>query len=145
MLDNFIKMITDVSNEAGTFFSKIKDKNTFRRVVYASFLIARADGNFDSDEKKALGKSFAIRFPQFKLTDILNVLGDANKKIDFNEDFGIREIMEDIGKASGDDAALIVRTACYIGATDGDFDDDEKKVAKSICVAMGLSPSTYGL
>ncbi len=142
---NFKQMISDVSSQAESLFSKIKDKNTFRRVVYASFLIARADGNFDADEKKALGELISKDFPQFKLTDILDVLSKAKEKLDFNVDFGVREILEDIGKARGDDAALIVRTACYIGAADGDFDDDEKKVAKRICEQMGLSPDAYGL
>ncbi|MCK5830668.1 MAG: tellurite resistance TerB family protein [Methylococcales bacterium] len=123
----------------------MKDKPTFKRVVYASFLIARADGDFDVDEKQALGDLIAKDFPQFKLTDILEVLSEATKKIEFDETFGVMELLEEIGKAEGENAALIVRTACYIGAADGDFDQDERKVATQICEQMGLSAATYGL
>lgn len=145
MLDQFKKFITDVAGEAETLFARVTDKRTFKRVVYAALLIARADGNFDSDEKTALSKVIAKDFPQFKLADILSVLSEANEKIEFDETIGVMEIMDEIGKASGSDAELIVRTACYIGASDGDFDADEQKVAKQLCERMALSPSAYGL
>jgi tellurite resistance protein TerB len=145
MINNFKKMLGGVAYQAETFFAQIKDKHTFRRVVYASFLIARADGVFDADEKKALGDLIAKDFPQFKLADILKVLSEANKKIEFDESFGVMELLEEIGKAKDEEAALIVRTACYIGAADGSFDPDERQVAKQICEKMGLSVITYGL
>ena len=145
MLDKFKKFIDGVAGEAETLFARITDKNTFKRVVYAAFLIARADGVFDSSEKTALANLIAKDFPQFKLTDILEVLNEANAKIDFDVTMGVMEIMDEISKASGSDAELIVRTACFIGAADGDFDADERKVAKQLCERMSLSASAYGL
>lgn len=145
MFNSFKKFLEDAADQAETMFARITDKNTFKRVVYAAFLIARADGNFDSDEKSALAKIIAKDFPQFKLTDILEVLTEATAKIDFDVTMGTMEIMDEIAKASGSDAELIVRTACFIGAADGDFDADERNVAKQLCIRMGLTASTYGL
>ncbi len=145
MLDKFKKMLEDVAGQAETMFARITDKSAFKRIVFASFLIARADGNFDSDEKTALANIINKDFPQFKLTDIIDVLNEAKEKIDFDETMGTGEIMQEISKATGDEAAAIVRTACYIGASDGDFDADERRVAKDICVKTGLQPSDFGL
>ncbi len=145
LLDRFKKFIDGVAEDAETLFARVTDKKTFTRVVCASLLIARADGNFDSDEKAALAKIIAKDFPQFKLADIIVVLDEAGSKIEFDETMGVSELMDEIAKASGSDAELIVRTACFIGAADGDFDADEQKVATKICKRMGLSPAAYGL
>lgn len=144
-LDMFKKMLEDVTSQAETMFARITDKRAFKRIVYASYLIARADGNFDADEKKALGAIISKDFPQFKLVDILDVLTEANSRLDFDVTMGTGELMQEISKASGDEAASIVRTACYIGASDGDFDANEKAVAKQICIKTGLNPTEYGL
>ncbi len=142
---NFIDFISQVADTAVSEFSKIKDKATFNRIVWASYLIARADGNFDSDEKTALSKIIAKEFPQFKLTDIIDSLSKAEEKIDFDETFGVNELLQEIAKAKGEDAQLIVRTACYIGAADGDFDNDEKAVTKAICTRLKINPEDFGL
>ena len=141
----FSKFIEDIAKDAETFFGRVKDKSTFRRLVSACYLIARADGDFDSDEKSGLAKLVQKHLPHFSIGDILKVLGECEEKIAFDVTMGFQEIMDDIAKASGDDAELIVRACCFIGAADGDFDADEKKVAKAIAVATDLDPSRYGL
>lgn len=145
MLDAFKSFMDGVAQEGNTLFARVKDKNLFRRVVSASYLIARADGDFDSDEKKALAKIIEKQLPQFKIDDILSALKSCEDKVNFDEVMGLMEIMDDIGGASGEDAELIMRISCYIGASDGDFDSDEKKVAKDLAVRMNIAPSKYGL
>lgn len=145
MFSNFKNMISDFADQSATMFARVTNKKTFDRVVFASFLIARADGNFDASEKTGLAKVINKDFPQFKLTDIIDTLGVADAKIAFDETLGELELIDEIKKASGEDAELIVRTACFIGAADGDFDDDEKAVASKIASALGLSPAAYGL
>lgn len=145
MLDSFKKFIDDIAGEGEKLFSRVKDKSLFRRVVSASYLIARADGDFDSDEKSALASIVSKKLPQFSIGDILKVLGDCEEKVSFDTTMGVMEIMDDIGGASGEDAAMIMRISCFIGASDGDFDDDEKKVAGDMAKRMGIDPAGYGL
>ena len=128
MLNMFAKFIEGIAEEGEKLFTRVKDKSLFRRVVLASFLIARADGDFDSDEKKALANIVAKKLPQFTISDILKILGTGEELIAFDLTMGMMEIMDDICSATGDDAEMIIRIACYIGASDGDFDADEKKV-----------------
>jgi len=60
MFNKFAEFINELSKEGENLFSRVKDKSLFRRVVYSSFLIASADGDFDSSEKSALAKIIAI-------------------------------------------------------------------------------------
>ncbi len=145
MLDKLKKLVEEVAAEGENLFSRVKDKNIFRQVVSASFLIASADGDFDSDEKSALAKIIAKELPQFKIDDILKVLSECENKTSFDATMGNMEILDDIGSAKGDNAELIMRISCFIGAADGDFDDDERKVAVEIARRMGVDPSRYGL
>lgn len=145
MFDAFKKLISDVAGEAETLFARVTDKRTFMRVVYAAYLIARADGDFDSSEKSALAKLIDRDFPQFSINDILSALDEAESRVAFDENMGVMEILSEIGKATGESADLIMRTSCYIGAADGNFDDDEKAVARQICERLNISPGTYGL
>ena len=145
MLNTFTKFLEGVAEEGEKLFSRVKDKALFRKVVSASFLIARADGDFDSDEKKALASIVSKKLPQFSIGDILKILGGCEEKVAFDETMGVMEIMDDICSATGDDAAMIIRISCFIGASDGDFDADEKKVASDMAKRMSIDPSGYGL
>ena len=145
MLSEFKKLLESVADEGEKLFSRVKDKALFRRVVSASFLIAMADGDFDSDEKSALAKIIVKELSQFKIDDILSILSDCEEKVAFDKTLGAMEILDDIANASGEDAELIMRIACFIGAADGDFDADEKRVAVDMAKRMGIDPSRYGL
>ncbi len=145
MFGSLKKMIDEAREEGEKLFSRVKDKTLFRQVVSASFLIAMADGDFDSDEKSALAKIIAKELSQFKIDDILKALSECEDKVAFDTTMGTMEILDDIARASGDDAELIMRISCYIGAADGDFDNDEKRVASDIAKRMGVDPARYGL
>lgn len=145
MFNKFKDLLKSVSEESERLFSRVVDKTLFRQVVSAAFLIARADGDFDSDEKKALAKVISEKMPQFSIQDILKALEECEKKVEFSEDMGVMEIMDDICSASKENAEMIMRISCFIGAADGDFDADEKKVAKSMACGMGINPQKYGL
>jgi len=145
MLDSFKKFMEGIADEGAELFSRVKDKALFRKVVSASFLIAMADGDFDSDEKSALARIISKELPQFKIDDILSILGDCESKVAFDQTMGVMEIMDDIGTATGEDANLIMRISCFIGAADGDFDADERKVASDMAKRMDVDASRYGL
>lgn len=48
-------------------------------------------------------------------------------------------------KGKKDAAMLLMATCCDIGAADGDFDDDEKKVVKEMCGLVGVNAADFGL
>ena len=138
-------MLDDARAKGDTLFGRIKDRATFRRTVYACYLIGRADGNFDASERQAIGALIQQKLPQFKLEDIMKEIEGADAKLAFDETMGTQELMAEIGKATGDAAELIVQAACYIGAADGEFDDAEKAIARQIAERMNLAPGNYGL
>lgn len=145
MLSAFQKFIEGVAEEGETLFKRVKDKALFRKIVSAAFLIARADGNFDASEKSALGNYISKKLDQYGISDILEILSICEEKVAFDVSMGVQEILDDVCTATGDDAKMIIRIACYIGAADGDFDDDEKAVARDMAKRMGLNPTDYGL
>lgn len=144
-MDRFTSWLEKAVGDAETLFARITDKKQFARVVTASYLIARADGDFDASEKSALCKLVNQKLPQFKMDDILGVLDSCEEKMSFDETMGTQELMHDISKASDSDAAQIMQAACFIGAADGDFDDDEKDVARRLAATMNVKCEAYGL
>lgn len=145
MFAQFTDYLKDVRDKGQTAFSRIKDKNGFNRLVWACFLIGRADGTFDADEKNATAKLIAKQLPHYSIDDILAAIETAEAKIEFDVTFGTQEIMDEVGKAKGESAENIIRAACFIGAADGDFDDDEKEITRQLCSRMDINPSNYGL
>lgn len=142
---NFLDFLKSCRDRGAETFNRIKDRTAFSRVVWACFLIGRADDNFDAQEKEATAKLIREKLPQYTIDDILEVIASAEKKIDFDANFGVMEIMDEVGKARGEAAEAIIRAACYIGAADGDFDDTEKGIVRQLCSRMELNPANYGL
>ena len=138
-------MLDDARAKGDTLFGRIKDRATFRRTVYACYLIGRADGNFEAAERQAIGALIQQKLPQFKLADIMKEIEAADAKLGFDATMGTQELMAEIGKATGDSAELVIQAACFIGAADGEFDDAEKLVARQMAERMGLNPGNYGL
>ena len=138
-------MLDDARAKGDTLFGRIKDRATFKRTVYACYLIGRADGNFDAAERQAIGALIQQKLPQFKLADIMSEIEAADAKLGFDVTMGTQELMAEIGKATGDSAELVIQAACFIGAADGEFDDAEKLVARQMAERMGLNPGNYGL
>jgi len=141
-IKRFAKSVVDEGEKA---LSRAVDKGTFKRVVFAGYLIAQADGDFDSDEKSALAKIVNKELPQFDIKDIIELINECDEKVNFDKRLGTTEILDFIGGANDEDSALIMRICCFIGEADGTFDQDEKMVARDIAMRLNVSPSRYGL
>ncbi len=139
-LGNFFEQLT---NESQTLFNRVKDKATLRRVVYASFLMGMADGDFSKEEKKKLTAYITTKLPHFKVADIVEFVEQAEAILEFDTQAGKFELLEDVGKATGESANLIARTAFLIANQDGDFDEAERKVFEQILTRLGLDPNAY--
>lgn len=140
-------MAAAAANKGGSLFNRTINKALFVNVVSAGFLIASADDDFDADEKKALVRLINKDLPDFTTEDIIKVIDNCASKMEFDKDLGIQEILNEISKTSGneDDAKQIMAVCAFIGAADGEYDQQEKLVARSICYALKLNPTHYKL
>lgn len=142
---NFTDFLKDVSGQGQTLFAKVKDKKTFNRMVSACYLIANADDNFSDEEKQATAALIKKQLPQYDIKDIVSALSAAEEKVGFDKTFGNAEIMDEIAKATEEEAETIIRAAVFIGSSDGDFDDAEKDITRNLCSRMEINPANYGL
>jgi tellurite resistance protein TerB len=140
-------MATKLATSSERLINRTLDKNLFTRVVSAAYLIASADGDFDSDERAALARLIKKDLSDFTIEDITAVIKQCDDKVAFDKGLGTQEIVDEIGKSAGnaEDEKQIMAVCAFIGKADGDYDADEKLMAKSICYALKLPPANYGL
>lgn len=146
ILDKLAAAGKNILADAERQFGRVSDRATFERVCQAAFLIARADGSFGTAEKSTLQRVISAKLPHFKAADILAALTAAEGELAFTAEGGTQMLLANIAKAGGtDQAPLIMMVAVAIGAADGDFDADEKAVARKIADALAVEPGCYGL
>ncbi|WP_421555174.1 tellurite resistance TerB family protein [Pseudomonas kitaguniensis] len=132
-----------------TEVAKFKSREFMEAVANSCAMVAAADGEVSSAEKTKMA-GFISNSPElkvFNLTDVINVFNDACAKFEFDFQIGQAEALKNINKIKGKDGAgrLLVRVACAIGASDGNFDDKEKAVCRLICLELGLPPADFEL
>ncbi|WP_110969488.1 tellurite resistance TerB family protein [Pseudomonas huaxiensis] len=132
-----------------TEVGKIKNRSFMEAAANACALISAADGEIKSEEKAKMA-GFINNSPElkvFNLNDVIKVFTDACGKFEFDFQIGQAEALKSIGKIKGKDAEarLLVRVACAIGASDGDFDAKEKAACRLICLELGLNPADFEL
>lgn len=140
---------TAARDKMKTEVAKYKNSDFMDAVVAGCAMVAAADGNISSDEKQKMA-AFISRSEELSVFDMTKVIEAFNKIVEgfeFDAAIGKIEAMKKIGKLRGkeDAARTMVRVCCVIGAADGDFDADERKVVSEICTELGLSPSEFDL
>jgi tellurite resistance protein TerB len=143
---------TNAAKARGTLTSevlKLKNRSFMEATAAACAMIAAADGEVSAAEKtKMIG--FISNSPElkvFNLTEVIKAFNDAVAKFEFDQQIGQAEALKVISKVKGNDGAsrLLVRVACAIGTSDGDFDEKEKAACRQICIELGLSPADFEL
>lgn len=132
-----------------TEVAKFKNKNFMEATASACAMIAAADGEVSSAEKQKMS-GFISNSPElkvFNLTDVIKSFNEACSKFEFDFQIGQAEALKVINKIKGNDGAarLLVRVACAIGASDGNFDEKEKAACRLICLELGLNPADFEL
>ena len=143
--ENVVKARETLTNEV----AKFKNKTFMEAIANACALIATADGEVTSAEKMKMA-GFINNSPElkaFNLTDVIKVFNDACSKFEFDFHVGQAEALKNINRIKGKDAEsrLLVRVACAIGASDGNFDDKEKAACRMISLELGLNPADFDL
>ena len=149
MLSNFLQQarnkISEMKNEA----LKFKSKDFLNAALGGSALVIMADGKIDPQEKIKM-MAFIENHEALSIYDTSEVVKTWKDYIDTLEmdaDIGGAKAMSALGKIKGKDeqARLVLRMVCAIGASDGDFDADERKAESKIAVELGLNPSEFDL
>lgn len=140
---------TAARDKMKTEVAKYKNSDFMDAVVAGCAMVAAADGDISADEKQKMA-AFISRSEELSVFDMTKVIEAFNKIVEgfeFDAAIGKIEAMKKIGKLRGkeDAARTMVRVCCVIGAADGDFDADERKVVSEICTELGLSPSEFDL
>lgn len=110
--------------------------------------VAAADGTIGTEEKQKMFGFMQI-FPALKVFDTKAVVDSWTQSVqyfDFDTAMGHAEANKLIAKVVDADAqATLIRLGCAIGASDGDFDDDEKAVVREVIKSFGLRAADFGL
>jgi tellurite resistance protein TerB len=129
--------------------SKFRNRSFMEAVVAACAMVAAADGTVSSDEKQKMAGFIrnSDELKHFSMPEVIAYFEKVIGNFEFDAEIGRAEALKVIGRLRGNEeqARIMVRVACAIGASDGNFDDDERAVVRSICVELGLKPADFDL
>ena len=138
MFSAFADMLKDAVASLESNLEKVKTQDTLNRVAGVAWLVAKADGDADADERQKFMDIVARSCPAFGPEDAKAAWVRA-------EGMNDGQIYREIAMANAEEAELLVRVGVGIGGADGDFDDDEKAIVKKIATDAFLNPKEFGL
>ena len=136
---------TNLTDEVKRF----KNKSFMEAVVAGCAMVAFADGVVTPEEKTKMAgfiqRNDALKV--FEMSDVIDNFEKYVKSFEFDLIIGKAEALRSIGKIkkNSEEARLLVRVCCAIGAADGDFDKNERGVVREICQELGLEPNEFTL
>jgi tellurite resistance protein TerB len=148
-----LNWLKDKGNEARSRLSaevsKFKNRTFMEATVAACAMVAAADGTVSSEEKQKMAGFIrnSDELKHFSMTDVITFFEKVVGNFDFDAAIGKAEALKVIGRLRGnvEQARVMVRVACAIGASDGNFDQRERTVVREICVELGLNPADFDL
>ncbi len=149
MLSAFQQKLAAMRDVVGSEVTKFKNKDFLEATMAGVVAVASADGSVDSSEKQKV-----MQFVQthealklFKPEDVIALFNKFAGNYEFDAAVGQEQALSSVVKVKKDEnaARMVVRVCCVIGAADGDFDDQEKDVVRTICSRLGLAASDFGL
>jgi tellurite resistance protein TerB len=141
--------LSEVTSGLAAAASRFKNRSFMEAVVAACAMVSAADGSISSEEKaKMMGfLQNSAELKHFETAEVIAFFDKVTASFDFDLAIGKAEALKTIGKLRGkeDQARLMIRVACAIGASDGNFDASEKAVIREICRDLGLDPADFDL
>ncbi len=147
--DSFLNQLKSKASELKTEALKFKNKDFLNAAMAGSALVAMADGSVSSEEKQKMIKFIEGNeaLSVFSMSDVIKAFQDFIGQLEFDKDLGEAKAFQALGKmkSNADAARLLIRMIIAIAASDGNFDDAEKKVANKIARELGLNPADFEL
>jgi tellurite resistance protein TerB len=149
MLSNFLEQARNKLNDLKNEALKYKSKEFLNAALGGSALVILADGSIDAQEKSKMMNFIENHeaLSIYNTSEVVKTWKDYIDTLEMDVDIGTAKAMSALGKIKGkdDQARLVLRMVCAIGASDGDFDDDEKRVASKVAIELGLNPTDFDL
>ncbi|NMM28008.1 MAG: tellurite resistance TerB family protein [Glaciimonas sp.] len=147
--NNFLNKLKTKANDLKTEALKYKNKDFLNASMAGSALIAMADGNISSEEKQKMIKFIESHdaLSIFTTSEVIKAFQDFVSQIEFDKDIGEAKAYQALGKmkSNAEASRLLIRMIIAIAASDGNFDDTEKKVAIKIAKELAINPSEFEL
>ena len=145
----FFDDVKNTANELKNDVLKFKNKDFLNAAMAGSALIAMADGSISSEEKQKMLKFIEHNdsLSVFPTKDVIAAFQDFVGQMEFDQDIGSAAAYKAIAKmkSNSEAARLLIRMIISIGASDGNFDADEKKIAVKIAKELALNPADFEL
>ena len=147
--DSFLSQLKTKANELKTEALKFKNKDFLNAAMAGSALVAMADGSISSEEKQKMIKFIESNdaLSIFTTSDVIKAFQDFVGQLEFDKDIGEAKAYQALGKMKSNTEAsrLLVRMIIAIASSDGNFDDQEKKIAVKIAQELAIDPSEFEL
>ena len=147
--DSFLSQLKTKASELKTEALKFKNKDFLNAAMAGSALVAMADGSVSSEEKQKMVKFIEGHdaLSIFTTSDVIKAFQDFVGQLEFDKDIGEAKAYQALAKmkTNAEAARLLIRMIIAIAASDGNFDDSEKKVATKIAKELGLNPADFEL
>ncbi len=147
--NDFLSQLKTKANELKTEALKFKNKEFLNAAMAGSALVSMADGSISPEEKQKMVKFIESHdaLSIFTTSDVIKAFQDFVGQLEFDKDIGEAKAYEALGKMKSNAQAsrLLVRMIIGIASSDGNFDDNEKKVAVKITKELGLDPAEFEL
>jgi tellurite resistance protein TerB len=145
----FFDQLKSKASELKNDVLKYKNKDFLNAAMAGSALIAMADGSISAEEKQKMVKFIEHNesLSVFTTKDVIDAFQNFVGQIEFDKDIGTAAAYQAIAKmkSNSEAARLLIRMIISIGASDGVFDADEKRIAVKIAKELALNPAEFDL
>jgi tellurite resistance protein TerB len=149
MLGELLAKSKQKASELKTSVLQFKNKSFLNACAAGSALIARADGEISAEEKQKMLALISNNdvLSVFEQAEVIKVFQEYLGYFEFDEDVGNSKACEALNKIRGDDTQCrtLMRLVIAIASSDGDFDEDEKAVARRVAIELGLNAMEFEL
>lgn len=146
---NFLAGLKTKAGELKTEALKFKNKDFLNAAMAGSALVAMADGSVSQEEKQKMIKFIESNdaLSVFTTSDVIKAFQEFVSQLEFDKDIGEAKAFQALGKMKSnvDASRLLVRMIIAVAASDGNFDANEKAVARRISKELNINPAEFEL
>jgi len=147
--NNVKEKISDANDSLQKNIGQFKNKKFADASMAICALVAAADGNIDTGERKKTAEFIVSNesLKVFSSSDLKEKFDFYCNKLEADYDFGKIEAIQALSvlKDKPDQARACIQLGIIIGSVDGDFDADEKRAIIDACNAVGIPASEFDL